>query len=107
MLFDEQEYEQKEAVATIVRGEANVTDYSFAYNTAYAAFRACTVTYTPSQGKDSLKATYTPQGAPKSGPILKINEQVDSQADAMRLARKRLREKIKRAAKALSPLWEI
>lgn len=99
VLFDEQEYEQKEVVATIVRGEANVTDYSFTYNTAYAAFRACTVTYTPSQGKESLKATYTPQGAPKSGPILKINEQVDSQADAMRLARKRLREKNKEGGK--------
>ncbi|WP_340026674.1 contractile injection system protein, VgrG/Pvc8 family [Paenibacillus sp. FSL K6-1096] len=99
VLFDEQEYEQKAAVATIVRGESNVTDYSFAYNTAYAAYRACTVTYTPSQDKETLKATYTPQGAPKSGPVLKINEQVDSQANAMRLARKRLREKNKEGGK--------
>ncbi|MEC0171172.1 late control protein [Paenibacillus graminis] len=108
VLFDEQEYEGKAAIATITRGEDNVTGYGFTQNTAYAAYRACTVTYTPPKNKKPVKVTYTPPGAPKSGPILKINEQVDSQAAALRLARKRLRERNKEGGKGtLSLMGDI
>jgi len=100
ILFDEAEYERKPPVASIVRGKGNIVSYSFGWSTAYTAYRACVVTYTNAKDKKTFKATYTPPGAPAKGPILKINEQVDSNAAAVRLARKRLREKNKEAGKA-------
>lgn len=108
ILFDEFVYEQKKAIATITRGKDNVTGYGFTQSAAYAAYRACVVTYTPPKSKKSVKVTYTPPGAPKSGPVLKINEQVDSEAAALRLARKRLRERNKEGGKGtLSLMGDI
>lgn len=99
ILFDEFEYEQKAPIAIITRGESNVIGYSFDWSTTLVAYRACEVAYTDAKKKKTYKAIYTPPGAPKTGPILKINEQVDSQAAAIRLARKSLREKNKEAGK--------
>ncbi|MEK4351341.1 late control protein [Paenibacillus sp. FSL R5-0475] len=99
VLFDESVYEKKSAIATITRGEDNVKGYGFSWGTAYTAYRACEVSYTDSKSKKTVKVTYTPPGAPKSGPILKINEQADSQAAALKLGRKRLREKNKEAGR--------
>lgn len=82
--------------------------YGFSINTAYSAYRACTITYTPPKRKEPVQATYTPAGAPKTGPILKINEQVDDQAAAIQLARKRLRERNKEGGKgSLSLMGDI
>lgn len=92
VLFDEYKYEQQSPIATITRGEDNVIGHSFSWSTANAAYRSCTVSYTDSKTKKTISATYTPPGAPKTGPVLKSNEQADSQAAALKLARKRLRE---------------
>ncbi|MEK8216432.1 phage late control D family protein [Paenibacillus sp. FSL L8-0463] len=108
VMFDESEYEKKSPIATITRGEDNVKGYGFSINTAYSAYRACTITYTPPKRKEPVQATYTPAGAPKTGPILKINEQVDDQAAAIQLARKRLRERNKEGGKgSLSLMGDI
>lgn len=96
ILFDEFKYEQKTPIATITRGTDNVEGYSFSWNTANTAYRSCTVTYSDSKTKKTISATYTPPGAPKIGPVLKINERADSKAAALKLARKRLRERNKR-----------
>lgn len=92
VLFDESVFEKKAPIATITRGKDNVTGFGFSVNTAYSAYRACTVTYTPPKTKKPVQATFTPEGAPRTGPVLKINEQADDEAAALRLARKRLRE---------------
>lgn len=99
VLFDESAYEKKEAITTITRGKDNVLSYTFNWSTTLVAYRACEVSYTDAKKKKTFKATYSPPGAPKTGPVLKINEQVDSQAAAIRLARKSLREKNKEAGK--------
>jgi len=95
VLFDEFTYEQKPVIATITRGKDDVLGHDFSWSTANAAYRQCVVTYTPPKSKKTVKATYTPPGAPKTGPVLRITEQADSEAAALRLARKRLREKNK------------
>ncbi|KGE20637.1 phage late control D family protein [Paenibacillus wynnii] len=99
ILFDEFEYEKKAPITSITRGESNVINYNFNWSTTLVAYRACEVVYTNSKKKKTYRAAYTPPRAPKTGPILKINEQVDSQAAAIRLARKSLREKNKEAGK--------
>lgn len=98
VLFDEFVYEQQRPVTTITRDEDNVISYSFSWGTAYVAYRAAELAYTDSK-KVTYKATYTPPGAPPTGPVLKLNEQVDSQAAALRQARKGLRAKNKEAGK--------
>ncbi|WP_339271426.1 contractile injection system protein, VgrG/Pvc8 family [Paenibacillus sp. FSL K6-1330] len=50
--------------------------------------------------KQTHKVTYIPPGAPSSGPILRVKENVDSKADALRVAKNRLRERNKLANKA-------
>lgn len=99
VLFDEADYEKKAAIATITKGTDNVLSYAFNWSTTLVAYRACMVSYTDGKSKKTYKATYSPPGAPKQGPVLKINEQVDSQSAAFRLARKSLREKNKEAGK--------
>ncbi|MCM3141298.1 contractile injection system protein, VgrG/Pvc8 family [Brevibacillus sp. MER 51] len=100
VLFDEFEFEKSAPVATIKRGKDNILSYSFDWNAAYAAYVACEVTYTQAKEKNTLKAKYVPPGAPAIGPVLKINEQADSQAAALRKARKSLREKNKERSQA-------
>lgn len=50
--------------------------------------------------KQSNKVTYIPPGAPSSGPVLRIKDNANSQADALRIAQNRLRERNKLANKA-------
>lgn len=99
VLFDEASFEQKPAVLTLTRGKDDIIDYHFTLLAASAAYRQCKITYTPPKAKKPITVTYTPPKAPKTGPVLKINEQVDSQAAALRVARKRLREKNKEYGK--------
>ncbi|WP_229521469.1 phage late control D family protein [Paenibacillus monticola] len=108
VLFDESTYEKKATVATITRGEDNVKGYGFSWGTAYVAYRSCELSYTDTKSKKTIKATYTPPGAPNTGPLLKLNEQVDSLAAGLKLARRRLREKNKEAGKgSLSLMGDI
>lgn len=99
VLFDEAEYERKAPVCTLTRGKDAVLSYSFSWSVTEAAYRACTLTYTDKKGK-RLSATYAPPGAPASGPVLKVNESAASQAEALRVAQKRLREQNKQYGKA-------
>lgn len=100
VLFDEQLYEEQPAALTLTRGEDAVLSYSFHWSTSYAVYQSCEISFTDAKKNQTIKAAYTPPGAPEGGPVLKIVEQVDSYADALRRARKRLREKNKEAGKA-------
>lgn len=94
VLFDEFVFEKTKPVATIKRGKDNILSFSFSWDAAYAAYIACEVSYTSKKNK-TLKARYVPPGAPKLGPILKINESASNQAEALRKAKKSLRDKNK------------
>lgn len=99
VLFDEAVYEQADPVATIERGKDNISSFSFSWDAAYASYVACEVSYTTKKNK-TIKARYTPPGAPKLGPVLKINESASSKAEALRKAKKSLRDKNKEIGKA-------
>lgn len=101
VLYDEAKYEKGKSVATYERGKDKLLDYSFDWSSSNCAYRACEVTYELTQkGKKkaaTMKATYMPPGAPKTGPILRVKENAKSQADALRIGKNRLREKNKQA----------
>ncbi|WP_028551759.1 phage late control D family protein [Paenibacillus sp. UNC451MF] len=99
VLFDERVYEQEEPVLSLVRGQSDILSYSFNFSAADAAYSACEVSYfDPKKGKISY--TFKAPGAPDDGPVLRINEKVDSIQEAMNLAKKSLREKNKEGSKA-------
>lgn len=100
VLFDEFEYEKAPPVLTLTRGTDNILSYEFGWSAAYATYIACEISYTQAKSNKTIKATYKPPGAPSIGPILKINEQASSQAEAMRKAKKALREKNKEMSAA-------
>lgn len=88
VLFDEFKYEQATPVLGITRQD--VISYSFGWTVVDAAYRSAQLVYKDS--KKTISASYTPPGTPKSGPVLKLNESVSSEAEAIRICRKRLRE---------------
>lgn len=92
VLFDEIQYETKTSVCTLSKNHC--TSYSFSVSTALSPYRACQLSYSNNKGK-TVKVTYMPKTAPKSGPILKIKESVDSASEALRVAKNRLRQQNK------------
>ncbi|KHF33393.1 Phage late control gene D protein (GPD) [Paenibacillus sp. P1XP2] len=103
VMFDEEEFEKKKPVMTIELGKSNVLNYSFEMNSESTAYGSCEVVYTAPKTKTSksktIKGSYK---LPKAGslPVLRVNEQVDTVAEANRLAKNRLREQNKKAGLA-------
>lgn len=95
VLFDEFEFEKADPVATFTRGKDDILSYKFDWSASYAAYVACEVSYTQAKKKQTIKVRYVPPGAPAVGPVLKINEQAANEAEALRKARKILRDKNK------------
>jgi len=103
VIFDEAKYEEAEAAITIVKPRtsflpsagqefiANVLGYSLS-NRTRDIYKACHVKYQQSKTKKVIEATFTDPDK-KEGKTLEIKEQVETIADAERLAKKRLREK--------------
>lgn len=97
VLFDEYVYEQADPVLTIRR--MDTTSYSFSWSAVDSAYRAARLRYTPTSGP-TIDVMYEPPNAPRTGPVLVLNESVDSPAEALRVAQKRLREQNKNFGKA-------
>lgn len=100
ILFDEAFFEEKEPVLTLTKGEDHILSFSFEWAATNAAYRAAEVTYTKASEDKTFSALYAPPGAPDTGPILQLRESVDSEGEALRMARKRLRERNKQFGKA-------
>ncbi|MBO2943586.1 late control protein [Paenibacillus sp. F411] len=126
VLFDEAEYEKKPAALDIVRGESNIVMYGFGESSTNTAYGSCVVTYRPpapvkkanaKKGKETVpkgtaaavpaktvtsKVITGEYSLPNSDnlPVLRINERVETVAEANRMARNRLREQNKQAGKA-------
>lgn len=100
VMFDEDAYEKAPAVLDIELGIDNILSYQFETNGESAAYGSCEVVYTaPKTSKvasKTIKGSYKLSTANKL-PILRINEQVDTVAEANRLAKNRLREQNKKA----------
>jgi phage protein D len=97
VIFDEAMYEKKPTVCTITRTQQ--TNYSFNWSSNDAVYVACQLTYTDTSNKKPFSATYKPPGAPNNGPVLKISQYVESEAEALRLAKQSLRERNKNYGK--------
>ena len=91
IVFDEAEYEQKEPVATIQREGSNVKGYQIRTKTR-DIYKACHVKYANTKKGINIEYTFTPDES-KQGKVLQVNEQVESIAEAEKLAKKKLREK--------------
>jgi uncharacterized protein len=102
VILDEADYEAQEPVATIIR-HSKSTDpikvLSYSFKTAlFDTYAACKVKYSSSRKGKTYTATFTPPNVPNNiGRILYINEEVSSNEEAYKLAKKRLREKNKEA----------
>lgn len=102
VIFDEAEYEKADAMITLVKPGTlydavqgmlyinTITGYSFS-SKIRDVYAACHVKYQQDKNKQLIEATFTAPG--KQGKTLQVSEQVDSIAEAQRLAKKRLREK--------------
>ncbi|MBJ6362093.1 phage late control D family protein [Paenibacillus sp. GCM10012307] len=118
VLFDDLKYESMVPVRKIERGQSDILSYAFDLNTVDAAYAACTVSYLTTvkpakkNAKDKpterkrrptkkrtkpaklmIKGSYRIPG--KIGPELKLNERVASVAEAIKKAKKALRQKNK------------
>lgn len=101
IVLDEQDYEIQATVADIRRrskenDSIKVTGYSFK-TTAVGTYKACRVTYHVAKKKKTISATFTAPKANKTGRTLVIKQEVKSQAEAYKLAKKKLREANKNA----------
>lgn len=131
VLFDEAEYEKKPAVLDIVKDKSNILSYGFSESSTTTAYGKCIVSYRPpapakkakkkkGKGKsdkpETIKAAAKAQATPKviigeyslpnakGLPVLRINERVETVAEAKRLAKNRLREKNKQSGLAVFTL---
>lgn len=104
IIFDEAKYEAEKAKITIVKpGTVYKKEPGMKYlmvGTGYSLrtkirdiYAACRVSYQQGSSKSNIEANYTVIG--KKGKTLQVNEQVESVAAALNLAKKRLREKNK------------
>ena len=110
IVFDEAKYEQAEPVIEIYHpGTTNVMDVAEAdgtptperifHSTGYSfktkirdVYKKCHIKYTNDQNKSVIESTFTDPNK-SNGATLEIHQQVTSQAEADRLAKKKLREK--------------
>lgn len=104
IIFDEAKYEGAEAKiiilkpGTVYSSQAGMTcmraglGYSLR-SKLRDVYAACRVSYQQGKSKSKIEAVYSVPG--KMGKTLQVSEQVESVAEAMRLAKKRLREKNK------------
>ena len=93
IIFDEEKYEQQEPISTLYY-DLSITKRFSASATIHEIYSAAHVKY--KQGKEDkfIEATFT-DSTRDAGMTLEINQKVDTQAEAEKLAKKKLREKNK------------
>lgn len=95
VLFDEAEYEKKDAVHTFSFDSGEIISYSFSDGASDTTYSSCHVSYTNTTTGETIEYTYTPRTSDGSGQVLEINEKVSDREEARQLAMKRLRQKNK------------
>ena len=93
VIFDEAEYEKKDAVIVFTKGESAILSFS-ARATIRNIYKACHVKYKHQEKDEYIEYTYeAPDKKDKEGQTLEVNEKVETLEEAEKLAKKRLREK--------------
>lgn len=95
IMFDAAEFEKKKEIKELIKGKENIISYRLSTKTVDAEYAKCTVSYTDPITKELISATYEKPGAGEGSQELKIDEKVNSQAEALELAQKYLRAKNK------------
>lgn len=93
IIFDEEKYEQQDPVATIKYDLSAVKNFS-ATATLTEIYKSCEVTYKHGKKSEKISAKFD-DPSKSDGKTLKINQKVETQAEAEKLARKKLRDKNK------------
>lgn len=101
VVLDEEDYEKQAAKEDIRRlslpqDKIKVLGYSFK-TTSTGTYKACRVEHYDSKKKKRISATFNAPKVKKVGRTLLVKEEVKSQAEAQRLAKKKLREANKNA----------
>lgn len=91
IIFDEEKYEQQSAVSVIAYDLSTVKKFS-GTATLTEIYKACEVVYKHGKKDEKIQARFE-DSSKESGKTLKVNQKVEDQAEADRLARKKLREK--------------
>ena len=94
IVFDETKLEAQEPVARLIRGSSTITRFS-ATSTLQEVYRRAEVTYSHGQKSETITGSFDAADKPE-GKVLKINQRVESKAEADRLAKNALREKNKK-----------
>lgn len=90
-VFDEQKYEREYEIFTIKNNDFRLKDWS-GNDTLNDIYRSCKVSFTNTDTKKTITYTFTPPKPPKTDRVLLVNEEVKSKSQAIKLAKKKLRE---------------
>jgi phage protein D len=93
IIYDAAVYDNKPEVKTLTRGSADIISYRLGTSLTDTAYTSCHVSWTDAETQETIEYTYTPDSSTGTGQTLEINERVTSTAEAVELAKKRLREK--------------
>ena len=93
VIFDKQDYDGKPPIKTITYGSSDILSFNLSTNMKDTAYTSCHVSYSDSEKKETIEYTFTPDSSAGTGQVLEINEKVADTAEAMRIAKKRWREK--------------
>lgn len=89
--YDQRDYDEENAVLTVSRGDGSYTGFNFRSSLAITAYSSCHVSYEDDNG-NTYEATFTPATGYSEGEVLEVTEQVSSNAEALELAKRRLRK---------------
>lgn len=92
--YDQKDYDKKDAVLTIRRGDGSYSSFNLKSSLALTAYSSCHVSYEDDNG-NTYEATFAPQTGYSEGEVLEVTEQVSSNAEALELAKRRLRKENK------------
>lgn len=93
VVFDKQDYDGKPPIKIITYGSSDILSFRLSTNMKDTAYTSCHVSYTDSEKKETIEYTFTPDSSTGTGQVLEISEKMEDTAAAMRIAKKRLREK--------------
>lgn len=97
IIFDEEKFEEQEPIITLTYGMDAIKSFS-AKATISKIYKKCVVNYKHGKKSEGISGEFD-DTSKKSGMTLKVNQKVETQAEAEKLAKKKLREKNKEEIK--------
>lgn len=90
VIYPARDMDAQAPIMTLARGKTTLSGYSLRMRTS-GVFRACELSWFDEDDWEERKTTYAPPSAPQVGQILRVNERVESRAEAMIRAQALLR----------------